>query len=213
MYDDFMLNDAYEAETINDLEGRDSNIDNLFNNLTEDIASANKFILEVTKKNKNCELERKELDEDKQKFRKSKEEFELYKQEQQEEIRKKKRDLEQHMTLQLEKIRKAEDDFRNNMSHSLNEIQIEKKELEIAREEFAKEKEQFDAYRALEITRIDQSKREIEDEKEQFNKYKDVSKKRIELENKNIEQKCLKFREIMNQFNSNFKFEEFEDKE
>ena len=62
MYDDFMLNDAFEAENTNNLEKRDSNIDNLFNNLTEDIANANKFISEVTKRNKYCEAERKDLE-------------------------------------------------------------------------------------------------------------------------------------------------------
>ena len=46
---------------------------------------------------------------------------------------------------------------------------------------------------------------EINQEKEQFNKYKEISVKKIELDNKNLEQKCLKFKEIVNQFNSNFK--------
>ena len=80
-----------------------------------------------------------------------------------------------------------------------------KKELEINKESFLQEKAQFETYRSLELSRINQAKEQIEKEKEQFAKYKDISMKRIELENKNIEQKCLKFREIMNQFNSNFK--------
>jgi len=73
------------------------------------------------------------------------------------------------------------------------------------KDNFKKEKEQFESYKSLEISRIDQSKDQFEMEKEQFVKYKEISIKKMELDNKNLEQKCLKFKEIMNQFNSNFK--------
>jgi len=45
----------------------------------------------------------------------------------------------------------------------------------------------------------------LDSEKNQFEKYKEVTNKKIELENKNIEQKCDRFKELINQFNSNFK--------
>ena len=68
----------------------------------------------------------------------------------------------------LSKLFLAEEDFRNNMTNSLSEIQIGKKEIEVSREDLKREKEQFEAYKSLELARIDQNKRQIDDEKEQF---------------------------------------------
>ena len=57
----------------------------------------------------------------------------------------------------------------------------------------------------MELSRIEQAKEQFQSEKDQFAKYKDISIKKIELDNKNLEKKCLKFKEIMSQFNANFK--------
>ena len=73
------------------------------------------------------------------------------------------------------------------------------------REKIKQEKEQFERYKELEINRIKQSEEILNSEKEQFEKYKEVSNKKIELENKNLEQKYNKFKNIIDQFNSNFK--------
>ena len=77
--------------------------------------------------------------------------------------------------------------------------------IEIEKEKLQQEKTQFEAYKDLEISRLNQAKEQFEGEKKQFEKYKEISVKKIELDSNTLEQKCLKFKELMSQFNSNFK--------
>ena len=91
------------------------------------------------------------------------------------------------------------------MDNTLVELDLAKKEMELQREKLIQEKEQFENYKNLEMNRIRHSEEILKSEKEQFEKYKEVNTKKIELENKNLEQKYNKFKDIINQFNSNFK--------
>ena len=157
-----------------------TDLDNLFDNLSNDVTNINKMINEVTEKRKNNDLEQKNLNELREKLAKEKLEFEEYVSIQKEELRKSKEKIDQYSMLQLEKLKKTELDFKANMNTALSELEIDKKTLSLEKEQFRQEKEQFI-------------------------KYKEVAYKKIELENKNIEQKCIKFRELMSQFNANFK--------
>ena len=180
MYDDILLDDEYSNETSFSVDTMNTDLDSLFNNLSNDVVNINKIINEVTEKKKNNELELKNINESKLKLEKAKKEFEEYMVAQKEELKRNKSKIDEYAKLQQEKLKKAEENFKETMSNSLTELEIEKKTLLL-------EKDQF------------------KQEKEQFSKYKEVAYKKIELENKNIEQKIIKFRELMNQFNSNFK--------
>lgn len=180
MYDDILLEDEYSNDNSFSIDKMNTDLDSLFNNLSNDVVNINKIINEVTEKKKNNELEQKNLNESKLKLEKAKREFEEYMNSQKEELKRSKLKVDEYAKLQQDKLKKAEENFKETMSNSLTELEIEKKTLLL-------EKEQFNQ------------------EKEQFLKYKEVAYKKIELENKNIEQKVVKFRELMNQFNSNFK--------
>ena len=67
MYDEFLLSEEFKEESDVVEEKKATDIDNLFENLTEDIANVNKYISEVTERRKNVEEERRELYEEKQK--------------------------------------------------------------------------------------------------------------------------------------------------
>ena len=202
MHEDYMLNNAF---SVGEVEGNNKNLDSLFDNLTEDIANVNKYISEVNKKNKTNEAAQRELYDERQKLEKSKLNFENYYRAQEQELKKLRMQTEEYIALQTDKMRKAEEEFRSGMTSSLSELELEKKALEIEKENLKQEKAQFESYKSLEVSRINQAKEQIQSEKEQFAKYKDISMKKIELDNKNLEKKCLKFKEIMSQFNSNFK--------
>lgn len=205
MLEDYMLNDAFSVDDAGKVDANSKNFDSLFDNLTEDIANVNKYISEVNKKNKSCENAQRELFDERQKLEKSKLDFENYFRAKEEELKKLKMQTEEYVAIQTDKLRKAEEDFRNGMTSSLSELELEKKALEVDKENFKQEKAQFESYKSLEVSRINQAREHIEQDKEQFAKYKDIAMQKIELDNKNLEKKCLKFKEIMQQFNSNFK--------
>ena len=180
MYDNILLEDQYDADNSFSIDKVNTDLDSLFNNLSNDVTNVNKIINEVTEKRKSNEKDQKIINESKLKLEKAQKDFEEYMNLQKEELKKSKIKIDEYARFQQEKLKKAEENFRESMSNSLSELEIEKKTLLL-------EKEQF------------------KQEKEQFMKYKEVAHKKIELENKNIEQKVVKFRELMNQFNSNFK--------
>ena len=179
MHDEFILDESYNTSDSLAIERNMDDLDNLFNNLSNDVTNINKMINEVTKGKKNNEQEQKSLKEFKARLDKEKAEFEEYMIAQKEELKRNRAELDQYVQLQQTKLKKAEATFKDNMSNSLTELEIEKKTLALDKESFTKEKEQFA-------------------------KYKEVAFKKIELENKNLEQMCLKFKEIMSQFNYNF---------
>jgi len=55
------------------------------------------------------------------------------------------------------------------------------------------------------MSRIHHAEEILASERNQFERYKEVTNEKIELDNKNLEQKCARFKEIVGQFNSNFK--------
>ena len=199
MYNDFLLDNNFaSSNSSNDL-------DSLFDNLTNDINTFNKYVENVNNQRKENNIEERELLEEKQRIAKSKMEFEEYVRAKQNEYDKKIGSIDEYLNTQKQNLLKSESEFKVSMDNSLNELEIAKKELEIQREKFNEEKEQFESYKALELERIKHSQEILELDKNQFEKYKEVANKKIELENKSLEQKCDKFKEIIGQFNSNFK--------
>ena len=182
-----------------------SNFDTIFNSLSNDIVNLNQYINDVNKQKKENTVELKELEEEKARITKSKLEFEEYVKRQQQEHNRRISEFNTYLNLQRQNLLKSEEEFKESMDNSLNEIELAKKELEIEKEKFNQEKEQFDSYKKLELDRIKHSQEILDSDKEQFEKHKKMTKEKIELENKNLEQKCDKIRELISQFNLNFK--------
>ena len=204
MYDDFLLNNNSETKVSSNSETL-TDLDSLFNNLSNDINNFNKYIATVNKKKNENLLEEKELIDEKIRIDKAKLDFENYVKAKNEEYEKKMQQVDEYLNSQKQNLSKAEAEFKINMENSLNELELTKKEILIEKEKFKEEKEQFEDYKTLELNRIKHSQDILESERNQFEKYKEVNMKKIELENKNLEQKCDKFRELFSQFNSNFK--------
>ena len=204
MTDDFLLNNDYSSD-LSSKSTSSTDLDNLFDNLTNDIETFNKYINDVNQKRKDNILEEKEIIEERQRIEKSKIEFENYVRTKNKEYENKMAQVDVYLDSQKQNLLKAEAEFKANMDNSLNELELIKKELEIQKEKLKEEKEQFETYKNLELNRIQHSQEILESERNQFEKYKEVNNKKIELENKNLEQKCDKFKELISQFNSSFK--------
>lgn len=199
MNDDFLLNNNLASNTESSID-----LDILFSNLTNDINNFNKYIDNINKQKKENTIEEKELIEEKLRIDKAKADFEEYVRVKNEEYEKKMKQVDLYLETQKQNLLKSESEFKNNMDNSLNELELIKKELEIQRENINKEKQQFETYKNLELTRIKHSQEILDSEKQQFEKYKEINNKKIELESKNLEQKCDKFKELISQFNLKF---------
>lgn len=206
MYDDILL-DRVDNNLSDSFATKSSttDLDSLFDNLTSDIENVNRFISNLNEQKKANNAEEQELLEEKLKIQRARVEFENYMKVQNEELSQKQKQVEQYLITQKEHLAKAEEEFKINMDNSLVELELAKKELEIQKEKIKEEKEQFENYKLLEMNRIHHAEEILESDKVQFEKYKEVTAKKVELESKNLEQKCAKFKDIINQFNSNFK--------
>lgn len=203
MYDDFLLSNSVSGDSLE--SNSSSDLDTLFDNLTSDINNFNKYIENINRQKQENNVEVRELIEEKQRIARAKLDFEEYVKTKNKEYENKMSQADEYLESQKKNIMKAEVEFKTNMDNSLNELELVKKELEIQKEKFNEEREQFETYKKLELERILHSQEIFESEKKQFEKYKEVCSKKIELENKNLEQKCDKFKELIGQFNSNFK--------
>ena len=202
MYDDILLNgntsQKYSTKS-------HSSFDDLFNNLNADIANVNNFIYSLNNKRKENKEEEQELLEERDKLNQDKIDFENYVKKQKVEISKRQEQVNQYLNTQKSYLYNANEEFRTNMQRSLMELDIAKKELELEKQRFNEEKNQFESYKELELNRIHNAEEILESEKNQFERYKDINNKRIELETKELEQKCARFKNIVGQFNTNFK--------
>lgn len=208
MDDNFLLNESMDNEinvNISASSNDISDLDSLFDNLTNDINSFNKYVEDVNQKKKENILEEKELIAEKLKIDRAKIEFENYIKTKNDEYEKKMGQVDEYLESQKQVILRAEAEFKSNMDNSLNELELEKKELEIQKEKFKQEKDQFENYKTLELNRIQHAQKILDSEREQFEKYKEINTQKIELENKNLQQKCDKFKELLGQFNLSFK--------
>ena len=155
------------------------NLDVLINGLTSDIKSVNNFMADLNKEKKaNKEIEETIIKERK-KLEHDKKEFDNYVRLMNSEFETARKTQELNFNTQKLNLAKAENSFKENMDNTLAELELVKKELDL------KEKIQF--------------------EREQFNSFKEVNNKRIEVENRDLEQQFNKFKQIIDQFNLNFK--------
>ena len=203
MYEEYLINNNLDA-----LEPPISpvaDLDNLFNNLTNDVQNFNKYISDVNKQRRENSIEEKELSAEKERLVQEKLEFENYVKVKTQECEMREKQLDETMNIQRQNLMRAESEFKMNMDNSLNEFEIIKNEVELEKNRLIEEKEQFETYKTLELNRIKHAQEMLNSEKNQFEKYKEVTNRKIELENKNIEQKCDRLKDLINQFNSNFK--------
>lgn len=203
MYSDILLDDSKINSSLTSSTSVD--LDSLFENLSNDVENVNKFISNLSEQKKANSQSEQVIIEERIKLEKAKKEFSDYMEIQKAEIENERMKSENSLNFQKQNLNKAEAEFKVSMDNTLFELELAKKEIEIQREKLKQEKEQFETYKNLEINRIHHSEEILKSEKEQFEKYKEVNNRKIELENKNLEQKYNKFRDIINQFNSNFR--------
>lgn len=203
MYDDFLLNGNY-VEGSSKIEENTANIDDMFNSLSDDMATFNRFISNISKQKKENDDEIKELQEQRESVNRAKADFENYVKVKNTELSKKESEIQQYLDSQKDNLTKAEEDFKKSMDNSLKELDLIKKETDMQIQKFNEEKEQFEQYKMLELNRIHHSEEILKSEKEQFEQYKEVNNQKIELETKNLELKFNKFKELIGQFNSKF---------
>ena len=197
------MNELLDNDTVNQSASKD--IDKIFDNLNKDIDSVNKFINNLNNQKKANQEVFEEIEEERKKLEQARTNFESNMNFQLQEIDAKKLQLEKYFVAQRDALSIAEEEFKRNMDVALSEFELIKKESELSRESLSGEKEQFENYKKIEIDRIRHDEDVLSSEKEQFEKYKDVTLKKIELENKNLEKKCEKLKDIISQFNINFK--------
>lgn len=180
-------------------------LDSLIEGLSSDIKNVNNFMEGLNEQKKaNKEAEQTLIDERK-KLERDKQDFEDYINLKMSEIEETRKTNEVNLNAQKLNLSKAEANFKANMDNTLSELELAKKELELKENKIKEDREQFEKYKDLELTRIKQEKEMLQNDKEQFEKYREVNNKRIEIENRNLEQQFNKFRQVIDQFNVNFK--------
>lgn len=203
MYDEYLINNDLDISHSKSTAVAD--LDDLFNNLTNDVQNFNRYITEVNKQKRENSIDEKELNDERERLVQEKLEFENYVKVKTQECEMKEKQIEEYIRIQKQNLTRAESEFKMNMDNSLNEFEIIKNEVELQKNRLNEEKEQFEVYKNLELNRIKHAQDMLNSDKNQFEKYKEVTNRKIELENKNIEQKCDRFKDLINQFNLNFK--------
>ena len=181
------------------------NLDALINGLSSDIKSVNNFMADLNSEKKaNKELQQTIINERK-KLEHDKKEFENYVTRMNSEFDNIKKTQDINFTTQKLNLAKAENAFKENMDNSLMELELIRKELELKERKIEEDKEQFNKYKEIELDRINHEREVLQFERDQFNSYKEVNNKRIEVEKRDLEQQFSKFKQIIDQFNLNFK--------
>ena len=184
---------------------KERNLNQMFSNLNDDIESVNKFIINLNNQKKANQAAIDDIEVVKKKFEQEKLEFEQDMKYRLKELEVKKSQVEKYFNVQKQALSSSEEEFKKNMDFALSELEIIRKETELGKEKLEEEKNHFESYKSIEMEKINHSMDVLESEKRQFDKYKDITNKRFELENKNIEKKCESLKNIVNQFNVNFK--------
>ncbi len=199
-----MFNDTREIDAKEESVNL-NDLDDLFNKLSSDVTNFKAHINSLNEKRKMNLEEERELFDDKERLNRAKQEFESYIEIQNQEVAQKKLQLEEFFKLKRDGITRAEEELKINTDNSLKELELIKKELEIQRDKLKEDQEQFKSYKELELDRLHQEEEKIKSQRNQLEKYKEVTNKKIELETKNLEQKCARFKQIVSEFNSNFR--------
>ena len=181
------------------------NLDVLINGLTSDIKSVNNFMADLNKEKKaNKEIEETIIKERK-KLEHDKKEFDNYVRLMNSEFETARKTQELNFNTQKLNLAKAENSFKENMDNTLAKLELVKKELDLKEKKIEEDRQQFDKYKEIEQERLKHEREVLQFEREQFNSFKEVNNKRIEVEKRDLEQQFNKFKQIIDQFNLNFK--------
>lgn len=203
--------------------------DLFFENLTTDVEGANSLITNILEQKRTMKTDESALNDEKEKLKNEKIEFEKYKTTQLENIESEKERFAEYVRVQRARIQEEDAQVRAdhevvNKEMELREqtIKNEQKRLESDKEQFssqreveenkiahekdklASDREQFEKDKELAIQKIENDRKELKFKMEQFNKYKEVEEEKLELEKANLNKKCERFKAIVNQFNNNF---------
>lgn len=206
-----------------------SNFDVLFDSLYSDVAGANNFVANLIEQKKTVNTNEAELNAEKEKLEKDKQEFEAYKETQKNSLELEKKEVNEYVKSQRLRIQNEEEKFNADCDATRAEIALAEQTLKVANEKLDTEKEQFEQYKQLEEEKLntDRAKlqtereqfakekaiaeekirngqKELQTQKEQFAKSKELEEKKLELESKNLSQSCARFKELVSQFNSGF---------
>lgn len=206
MYDDVLLNKSNNStENLKSKSPTNTNFETLFNNINKDIVNVNNIISDLKSKRKANAEEEHELLEERDKLNQEKVNFENYIHQQKLELEQAQKRFDDYVKTQKQYLNSANEEFKVKMDHSLQELDILKKELEMNKEKFKEQQEQFETYKNIELKRLQQTENILNSEKTQFEKYKEISNRRLELETKDLEYKISKFKNVVGQFSVNFK--------
>ena len=189
------------------------NLDVLINGLSSDIKNVNNFMADLNKEKKAHKEIQQTIINERKKLEHDKNEFENYVKLMNAEFENAKKTQEINFNTQKLNLAKAENSFKESMDNTLAELELVKKDLELKENKIAEEKEQFIKFKEIEQDRIKHEREVLQFERDQFNDYKEVNNKRIEVEKKDLEQQFNKFKQIIDQFNLNFKSSLEEEKE
>ena len=181
MYNEYLINNDLDISQSQSTAVAD--LDDLFNNLTNDVQNFNRYITEVNKQKRENSIDEKELNDERERLIQEKLEFENYVKVKTQECEMKEKQIEEYINIQKQNLTRAESEFKMNMDNSLNEFEIIKNEVELQKNRLNEEKEQFEIYKNLELNRIKHAQEMLNSEKNKFEKDKLVTKRKIELEN------------------------------
>ncbi|MDD3452768.1 MAG: hypothetical protein PHN42_00610 [Bacilli bacterium] len=161
--------------------------DNLFNNLYNDVAGANDFISNLIEQRKTISVSEANLNEQRAKLEKEKEEFEKYCDVQKDNFKQEKQRLDEYEKTQKIRLQNEESSFAAEVEATKNEISLAQKGLKISEETLNEEKRQFEKYKETEEERILLAKAQFEEEKVQYNKERNAEIEQIRLAKENLE--------------------------
>lgn len=180
-------------------------IDEMFSSLSSDIAGINRLVSDLNERKTQAVDDVRKIAAEREVIERQKSDVDLYIAKAEAEILKKKNDIDIYLENRQRALTNAENEFRKKMETSLKELEIMRQEFMLEKDKIKEEKDQFEAYKNIEIEKIQYAARVLTADKEQFEKYRQVAMERVNLETRNLENRCSKFKDIVNQFNTNFK--------
>ena len=190
---------------MNDETIEKSNLDDLFDNLSSDIANINQVVSDINAKKRITSEELESIKLERQKLDKDRADFDNYASKKDQVLNQKQKDIEDYLRVQKNNLFRAESEFKTNMSNALRELELTKKEFQMQKDKLDAEKNQFEDYKTIEMNRINHASEIFLSEKEQFEKYKAMTEEKLQLETRNLEIKCKRIKDMIGQFNNNFK--------
>lgn len=193
------------AVPISNTTNNSSDFDTLFDSLYNDVAGANKFISNLIEQKKNVTDNAANLEEDREKLTKEKEEFERYMESQKQSISLAKAQCDEYVRTQKMRLQNEESQFNADAEATRAELALTDASIKAASEKLDAEKAQFRVYKELEEKKqqaekdkIDKDKRKLEADIEQFNKEQEVSFTKLKAEEQELQSEKEQFEKSKN---------------